>query len=190
MRIIAPRFIAAASIALICASGVAGAESLAARTTNVEVPFLWSRTDAEDVCPKAAADAHGRWTGHWRIETPGKTSICEIADIRPPASRDIPAGPIWNQTDAETKCPRIATEVGGQWTGHWKTTVLGEMSVCNITDKPSARVRNVDAGPIWNQADAEQKCPVVAYAVHGRWTGQWVTTEQGRMSVCEIADDR
>ena len=49
---------------------------------------------------------------------------------------------------------------------------------------PSGRM--VNAGPIWNQQDAEVKCPVVAYAVGGRWTGQWRTTRQGQMSVCEI----
>lgn len=190
MLIIAPRLMAAVAMAIICLSVTARAETLATKTTNVEVPFLWSQSEAEDVCPKTAADAHGRWTGHWRIEIPGKTSICEVADIHPPASRDIPVGPIWNQADAETKCERMATQIGGKWTGKWKTSVPGEMSVCNITDKPSARIRNVNAGPIWNQADAELKCPVVAYAVHGTWTGQWVTTEQGQMSVCEIVNER
>lgn len=49
------------------------------------------------------------------------------------------------------------------------------------------RTRNVNAGPIWSQQDAQAKCPVVAYAVSGRWTGQWSTVRQGQMSVCEIA---
>jgi Mannan-binding protein len=52
---------------------------------------------------------------------------------------------------------------------------------------PPVSVRMVNAGPIWNQQDAAMKCPVVAYAVNGRWTGQWRTTQQGQMSVCEIA---
>ena len=52
---------------------------------------------------------------------------------------------------------------------------------------PPLRVRLVNAGPIWSQQDAAIKCPVVAYAVNGRWTGQWRTTQQGQMSVCEIA---
>ena len=26
-------------------------------------------------------------------------------------------------------------------------------------------------------------------SLHGGWTGQWVTTTQGQMSVCEIADE-
>ena len=53
---------------------------------------------------------------------------------------------------------------------------------------PAQRIRMVNAGPIWNQQDAQAKCPVVAYAVDGRWTGQWRTTREGQMSVCEIAD--
>lgn len=53
---------------------------------------------------------------------------------------------------------------------------------------PVLQVRNVNAGPIWNQQDAQVKCPVVAYAVGGRWTGGWRTTREGQMSVCEIAD--
>ena len=190
MRTFSPRLMAAVALAVICASGAARAESLVTKTTHVEVPFLWSQSEADEVCPQTAADAYGRWTGHWRIETPGKTSICEIADIRPPASRDVPAGPIWNQADAETKCARLATQLGGKWTGQWKTTVPGEISVCGIKDETSTRARRVNAGPIWNQADAELKCPVVAYAVNGSWTGQWVTTEQGRMSVCEIVNER
>lgn len=52
------------------------------------------------------------------------------------------------------------------------------------TARPS---RPVNAGPIWNQADAEVKCPVVAHAVNGKWTGGWRTTRQGQMSVCQIA---
>ena len=52
---------------------------------------------------------------------------------------------------------------------------------------PPQRTRLVNAGPIWNQQDAQSKCPVVAYAVDGRWTGAWRTTQEGQMSVCEIA---
>lgn len=46
--------------------------------------------------------------------------------------------------------------------------------------------REVDAGPIWNQRDAEAKCPGVASRAGGQWTGQWRTVEAGRASVCEI----
>ncbi len=46
-------------------------------------------------------------------------------------ARDINAGPIWNQPDAQQKCPRVCGQAGGQWTGHWRTTQMGQMSVCN-----------------------------------------------------------
>ena len=52
--------------------------------------------------------------------------------------------------------------------------------------RPSNNKRDIKAGPIWNQQDAETKCPVVAASHGGQWTGQWRTTVQGRMSVCEI----
>ena len=48
------------------------------------------------------------------------------------------------------------------------------------------RTISVEAGPIWSQSDAEQKCPQVAKENRGTWNGQWRTTVPGRMSVCEI----
>jgi len=52
----------------------------------------------------------------------------------PPVSRtrDVNAGPIWNQQDARTKCPAVAASQGGEWTGQWRTTIQGKMSVCEI----------------------------------------------------------
>lgn len=47
-------------------------------------------------------------------------------------------------------------------------------------------VRDYEVGPIWNQRDAETKCRNKARDMRGEWTGQWSTTVQGRMSVCEI----
>lgn len=54
-------------------------------------------------------------------------------------TRDVEAGPIWNQADAERKCPALATRHGLRWTGHWHTTVPGQMSVCQLTDDAVAR---------------------------------------------------
>lgn len=42
---------------------------------------------------------------------------------------DVNAGPIWNNTDAQTKCPTTCSSKGG-WNGQWKTTETGVMSVC------------------------------------------------------------
>lgn len=43
---------------------------------------------------------------------------------------DIPAGPIRNQNDAETKCPIVCAAHSGKWNGQWKTVVDNKMSVC------------------------------------------------------------
>jgi hypothetical protein len=102
--------------------------------------------------------------------------------------QEIEVGPIWNQMDAERKCPQAASRAGGRWTGQWRTTRPGQMSVCEIAGGQGGggRDRWVEAGPIWNQSDADQKCPKVARSVGGKWTGQWKTTRPGQMSVCEV----
>jgi hypothetical protein len=45
----------------------------------------------------------------------------------------LEAGPIWSDSDADRKCPRVCDRENMYWTGHWKTTVQGEMSVCQCT---------------------------------------------------------
>lgn len=98
----------------------------------------------------------------------------------------VKVGPIWNQADAERKCPRAARAEGGRWTGQWWTTKPGKQSVCQLSSRGGARTRTVEVGPIWNQADAEVKCRQAARRKDARWTGKWWTTIPGRMSVCEI----
>lgn len=102
--------------------------------------------------------------------------------------RSIEVGPIWNQFDAERKCPDAARKAGGTWTGDWRTTRPG-MSECDIAGDRGGggkHERWVEAGPIWNMLDADRKCPQVAQAAGGKWTGQWKTTRPGQMSVCEV----
>lgn len=48
----------------------------------------------------------------------------------------------------------------------------------------AARAADVEAGPIWNNDDANGKCPGVCQAVGATWSGQWRTTVPNRMSVC------
>lgn len=49
----------------------------------------------------------------------------------------VEAGPIWNQAHALERCPEVAKKWGAEngrqarWTGSWRTTVPGEMSVCD-----------------------------------------------------------
>jgi len=106
--------------------------------------------------------------------------------------RWVDAGPIWNQFDADRKCPNVARDVGGKWTGEWKTTHPGRSSVCEIAGGRGGgggggvKDRWAEAGPIWNDFDANRKCPDVARKAGGKWTGQWKTTQPGRMSVCEV----
>jgi hypothetical protein len=42
----------------------------------------------------------------------------------------IEAGPIWNDTEAQIKCPSICEQNNGKWANVWKTTVPAQMSVC------------------------------------------------------------
>jgi hypothetical protein len=51
---------------------------------------------------------------------------------------------------------------------------------------PAIAVFSVEAGPIWSQAHAEQRCREIAGLTRGDWTGGWWTTVPNKMSVCEI----
>lgn len=97
------------------------------------------------------------------------------------SSVDLEAGPIWNQGDAEGKCPSTCGDAGYTWNGQWVTTVQGAMSVCGCV----ANTVNLEAGPIWNQGDAEGKCPTTCSDAGRNWNGQWWTTVEGAMSVCQ-----
>lgn len=97
----------------------------------------------------------------------------------------INAGPIWNQSDANTKCPTTCSNNKGTWDGQWWTTVQGQMSVCECKMNPYT----INAGPIWNQQDANSKCPTTCGNNNATWDGQWWTTVQGQMSVCECVSN-
>ncbi|MFT3987276.1 mannan-binding protein [Aestuariivirga sp.] len=51
-------------------------------------------------------------------------------------AKDFNAGPIWNNADANSKCPQVCARNNRVWNGNWHTTVQGSMSVC--TCKKSA----------------------------------------------------
>jgi hypothetical protein len=107
------------------------------------------------------------------------------------------AGPVWNQDDARGKCPRVCGRDG--WDGNWRQTGPGFEAICNCGsrwsgggygnggrggwDRPRPqRTVQVDAGPIWHNLDAQNKCPGVCNKF-GRWNGNWTTVGPGR-SVC------
>ena len=46
----------------------------------------------------------------------------------------------------------------------------------------------INAGPIWSNDHAQRVCPQVCERNRMDWSGQWWTTVQGRMSVCQCED--
>ena len=54
-----------------------------------------------------------------------------------------------------------------------------------ININSSERIQDIEAGPIWNNADANGKCPNVCNSHHSHWNGQWNTTAMGQQSVCQ-----
>ena len=61
--------------------------------------------------------------------------------------------------------------------------VLGENSPAYEVPNELPLCWNVSAGPIWNNGDAQTKCPT-ACGSGSKWNGQWVTTQTGIESVC------
>lgn len=111
------------------------------------------------------------------LATAGNLSLASAAH-----AFDVKAGPIWNNPDAQNKCPNVCEWYGG-WNGNWTTTVWGQMSVCGCHEEPQGDSHDANAGPIWNHADAQNKCPT-ACLWYGGWNGNWRTTVWGEMSVC------
>ena len=104
---------------------------------------------------------------------------------------NIPAGPIWDQKDAEDKAPLVAAAHQGKWTGQWNTVVQGEMSVVEV----ELRVKNtgsdcfktnVLAGPLWSNDEAQKVGETLAASYGGTFTGEWHTIVEGKMSVIEV----
>lgn len=80
------------------------------------------------------------------------------------------------------------TYVGHRWRLKLDGKILGDYVAGNLSSQTvRVTVSNVEAGPIWNQQDAEKKCNDLARNRNSVWTGAWRTTEVGRMSVCELA---
>ncbi|MDD5232209.1 MAG: mannan-binding lectin [Syntrophales bacterium] len=96
---------------------------------------------------------------------------------------NIRSGPISNDQDARTKCPDTCKWYGG-WNGKWSVKTEGQMAWCDCNNPPQGNGQNdKNAGPIWNQIDANKKCPGVC-KWYGGWNGNWLTTTPGQMSVC------
>lgn len=101
---------------------------------------------------------------------------------------NVPAGPLWSNTQAQQLGPLIAAAHFGRFTGQWTTVVEGKMSVVEVEyTVPGAGTTeytmDVPAGPIWNNDDAKAKCPAICASYGGTWNGQWTTVVAGKLSV-------
>ena len=104
---------------------------------------------------------------------------------------NIPAGPIWDNNDAQVKAPKVAAAHQGKWTGNGNTVVEGQMSVVEVemhtanAGKNSFKT-NVLAGPLWSNDEAQKVGQASASSYGAEFTGQWKTIVEGEMSVIEI----
>ena len=197
---------------------------------NVKAGRIWSPEHAKQRCPSIAKQNDGSWTGKWSTE--GNVSSCQIkVAIKPPVKpvplpaiksdkpkkprnvREVSAGRIWDQAQANRKCPLIATQTNGEWTSKWRKTGSNNEAVCEIrfeplehgkqppavmnpiapaptrpvAPPPSSNTREVPAGPIWDQAQASKKCPLIAAQSGDRWSGKWRKLNYStHQSVCEV----
>lgn len=107
---------------------------------------------------------------------------------------NIPAGPLWSNDEAQEVGSRIAAAHQGTFTGQWKTVVEGSMSVVEVEledlegRQPGGNEfkTNVIAGPLWDNADAQEVGPKIAASYGAEFTGEWKTITEGVMSVIEI----
>ncbi|GAB4212465.1 MAG: hypothetical protein OHK0022_48340 [Roseiflexaceae bacterium] len=109
-------------------------------TVEVIAGPIFSNSDAQVKAPLACAIAGGTWNGEWHTVVEGKMSVCGCVITIPSTGTseftiNIPAGPIYSNEDAQTKCPIVCASRGGTWNGVWNTVVEGMMSVCGCTFK-------------------------------------------------------
>lgn len=72
------------------------------------------------------------------LPIPGNAGYCgptQKPDCKSPDNIDVNAGPIWNNQDAQIKCPATCANVNLKWSSQWTTTVPGQMSVCGCMPK-------------------------------------------------------
>jgi len=104
---------------------------------------------------------------------------------------DIPAGPLWNNDEAQKIGPIIAAAHQGRFTGQWTTVVENQMSVVQVelpTTFTGSNTFKTDvlAGPIWSNDEAQKVGPAIAASYGATFTGQWRTIVEGVMSVIQI----
>lgn len=81
----------------------------------------------------------------WLLASLGVSLAGNMALAGSAAADQVQAGPIWNQTDAQQKCPAVCGPRG--WTGQWRTTQPGVMSVCDCAPQGPVVVPVPPPGP-------------------------------------------
>lgn len=104
---------------------------------------------------------------------------------------DIPAGPLFSNTEAQELGPKIAVAQQGKFTGQWTTVVPSQQSVINVelpVRRQGAREFKTDllAGPLFSNDEAQKLGPHIAASYGGEFTGQWKTIVEGQMSVIQV----
>jgi hypothetical protein len=107
-------------------------------TVNIPAGPLWSNAQAQQLGPAIAAAHFGTFTGQWSTIIESQMSVVQVQLPAQPTgstqyTMDVPAGPIWSDADAKTKCPAICASYGGTWNGQWRTVVTGKLSVAGCT---------------------------------------------------------
>ena len=192
--------------------------------TRMSAGTLNNQWNATQKCQAIATRTGGTWTGNWTKSTPGVQGTCAIrlkkvvtaTPLTPSAPRPtgtvrtVNAGPIWDQSAANRKCPIIANNIRGTWTGVWnKINYSTHASTCQVQTNaggsttvyvpttptptvftprpvaPAANIQEIYVGPVWDQTQANKKCQLLATSKNGVWTGNWRKTN-GHNSVCSI----
>jgi hypothetical protein len=64
--------------------------------------------------------------------------------------------------------------------------VLVSALLLSLSSPAMAIIKPLEAGPIANAQEAQQKCPFLAQQNNASWTGKWWGIASGNMAVCEI----
>lgn len=202
------------------------------KVTDVEAGPLFDQAEAAKKCP-TVCKAPATWNGTWRTTKPGVMSVCQcaepaVAPTTPPpppptktppgtttttttttvittttttsappstpppsmvmvkgAVRDVEAGPLFDQTEASTRCPTVCA-APAKWNGRWRTVKAGIQSVCACEDPPTTvpagTVTQVGTGFIKNTAGARKVC-AKACTAPWRWNGEW--RAKGKKATCD-----
>ena len=151
----------------------------------IEMGPLWNNDDAIAKA-KQWVEHNPGWvfTGEWKTTVPGSMSVILVK--RAAEKHWIQMGPLWNNDEAQKKGHEWAAQNGGwKFTGNWRTTTPGVMSEIEVEKVPEKRL--IEVGPIWNNDDAKVKAQ--AWVDHNpgwKFTGNWNTTDPGKMSVIEV----